>query len=124
VGQDTEGRDFGVGTGSEIELAEAQLRSWIMGVLIASANDAQDGTRDLSDTKTWPALEFSPEHLFPIALRRQRVLHSLTQKDLAERLGISQQAYAYLESLGSNPRLKTIHRLEQALGVDFLYLNH
>lgn len=48
-----------------------------------------------------------------IALRRE---HELTQKDLAERMGVSQPTVAAFEHYDSNPTLATIQRYAMAVG--------
>ena len=59
---------------------------------------------------------------FAICLRRSRAKYGLTQAQAAKKLGISQQAYAKLESAHtSNPSLSTIQKLTKYLDftVDF-----
>jgi predicted RNase H-like HicB family nuclease/DNA-binding XRE family transcriptional regulator len=57
---------------------------------------------------------------FPIMLRRARKKRNLSQKQAAEKLFISQQAYAKLETpLKSNPALSTVQKLSEALELDF-----
>lgn len=57
---------------------------------------------------------------FPIMLRRARKKRNLSQKQAAEKLSISQQAYAKLETpLKSNPALSTVQKLSEALDLDF-----
>ena len=48
-----------------------------------------------------------------IALRRE---HKLTQKDVAERMGVSQPTVAAFEHYDSNPTLATIQRYAMAVG--------
>jgi transcriptional regulator with XRE-family HTH domain len=45
-----------------------------------------------------------------------RISSGLTQADVAERLGISQQAVSKLESYDSDPKLSTIRRYAHAVG--------
>jgi len=57
---------------------------------------------------------------FPIMLRRARKTRELTQKQVADKLGVSQQAYAKLETpLKSNPALATIQKLSETLDLSF-----
>lgn len=57
---------------------------------------------------------------FPIMLRRARKKKNLSQKQAAEKLFVSQQAYAKLETpLKSNPALSTVQKLSEALELDF-----
>jgi len=55
---------------------------------------------------------------FALHLRRLRMKKGLTQSEVARRLGISQQAYAKLETPNCNPSLDTIKRLSDALHVE------
>lgn len=56
---------------------------------------------------------------FAVRLRRLRMKRGLSQAELAKRLGISQQAYAKLETpLKANPSLLTIRRLSSALDTE------
>lgn len=57
---------------------------------------------------------------FPIMLRQARKKRKLSQKQVSERLGISQQAYAKLETpLKANPALNTIQKISMALDLNF-----
>ena len=57
---------------------------------------------------------------FPIILRKVRKERKLSQSQVANKLSISQQAYARLEiPLKSNPSLLTIQKLSKALNTDF-----
>ncbi len=55
---------------------------------------------------------------FAISLRRSRARLSLTQSEAAEKLGISQQAYAKVESARANPSLATIQKIIESLNLD------
>ena len=57
---------------------------------------------------------FAPSELIPVHLKLARA--KLRQADMAERLGITQQAYAKLERPGANPTLQTLIQLERVLG--------
>ena len=57
---------------------------------------------------------------FPIMLRGIRKKRKMSQRQIAEKLSISQQAYAKLETpLKSNPALATIQKLSEALDLEF-----
>lgn len=62
------------------------------------------------------AVDVSPTLAIKIALRLQRQRAHLTQADVAERAGITQQAVARIESPGSCPSIKTLERVARALG--------
>ncbi len=58
-----------------------------------------------------------PNVAFAILLRREREEKQLSQKQIAEKLTISYQAYQRLENpRRANPSLKTISKLEKILG--------
>lgn len=116
TGTDRAGNLFGVGAGLTVEEAEIALRDYILEVFETQAATAVDGTVDLATERPeTPHLVFSPAELFPIRLRRLRAEANLRQSDMAQRMGITQQAYAKLERPGANPRLRTLLQAEQAL---------
>ena len=61
-----------------------------------------------------------PADLLPVRIRLLRARHGWRQSDVADRLGISQQAYAKLERPGANPELDTLVRVERALEAPLL----
>lgn len=54
--------------------------------------------------------------------KRLRQLKGLTQEDIEERSGLSQQYLSGLERGKRNPTLVTVYEISQALGVDYLEL--
>lgn len=122
-GQDARGELFGVGAGPTVQAAEEALLEYVLESLVAAAADGIDGTADLCAVA--PVGEFlalSPQELLPVSLRAARVRHKLRQADMAQRLGLTQQAYQKLERPGANPTLATLIRLERAVGVALLEL--
>ena len=72
--------------------------------------------------KSYSPIEVDLGVAFAISLRRSRAKDGLTQTQAAKKLGISQQAYAKLESAHTtNPSLSTIQKLTKFLDftVDF-----
>jgi len=72
--------------------------------------------------KNYSPVEVDLGVAFAISLRRSRAKYGLTQSQAAKKLGISQQAYAKLESAHTaNPSLSTIQKLTKFLDftVDF-----
>jgi DNA-binding XRE family transcriptional regulator len=123
VGRDARRRDFGVGAGPTREVAQARLRDWILDSMLAAAADGQDLSKDLvSVSRGRPAVMFTPLELIPIRLRLLRARHGLSQAQVADRLRMTQQAYAKLERPGANLQLKTIQQVETALNEELLQL--
>lgn len=122
VGKDTRGEDFGVGVGDNVEGATLRLRSWVLDSLLAAAADGVDGFEDLheSEPPNEDSISFTPVDLLPVRLRLLRTRQHLSQAQVAERLGMSQQAYAKYERPGANPELKTLVQLERALQAPLL----
>jgi transcriptional regulator with XRE-family HTH domain len=56
-------------------------------------------------------------------IRAWREYKGLRQRDVAERLGISQSAYSQMENSDSEPRVATLQRVAAALGVPVLALS-
>jgi antitoxin HicB len=70
--------------------------------------------------RNYHPIEVDVRVAFPIMLRKARKKRRLSQQQVAERLGVSQQAYAKLETpLKSNPALATIQKLSEALNLEF-----
>lgn len=51
-------------------------------------------------------------------VRRLRIARGLSQQELAKRMGLPQSVVARLEAGGVEPRLSTLDRVAQALGVE------
>lgn len=117
TGRDSRRRDLGVAAADSIERAEERLRNWVLDSLLSAADDGEDRLRDLYVRRPVEArcVVLGPRDLLPIRIRLLRVRHGLSQAAMAERLGITQQAYAKLERPGSNPGLDTLVRVERAL---------
>jgi DNA-binding XRE family transcriptional regulator len=122
TGHDSAGQDFGVAAASDPGEADERLRDWVLESLLAAAGDGEDRLGDLWDecARDRPCLTFGPQDLLPIRIRLRRAKHGLRQSDVADRLGISQQAYAKLERPGANPELETLVRVERALKAPLL----
>lgn len=62
------------------------------------------------------------EVAIPLAVIRARKARGLTQQQVAEAMGISQQAFRKLEIPGkSNPTIKTLARLGEVLGLQIVF---
>jgi transcriptional regulator with XRE-family HTH domain len=55
-------------------------------------------------------------------IKTARILQKISQRELAERLGVTQQNIQQLESGKRDPKLKTIRKIAAALNVDFYEL--
>lgn len=101
-----------------LEAAEAELGSLVLVVLDAQAQDGKDPFLDLAETppKKGGYVAFLPSQLVPVRLKLARSQAKLRQADMADRMGITQQAYAKLERPGANPTLQTLMQLERVLG--------
>ena len=116
-GRDTHGAEFGVGVGKTLDIARDRLRSWVGDSLSTSEAEWGAALGDLH--KVEPAggdfITFTLVDLLPIRLRHLRASQDLSQAQVGERLGMSQQAYAKFERPGANLELKTLVQLERAL---------
>jgi DNA-binding XRE family transcriptional regulator len=122
TGRDRSGQDFGVGAANDPDEAAVRLHEWVLDSLLAAAGDGDDRLGDLweeceSDRE---CLVFGPSDLLPVRIRLLRARRHWRQSDVADRLGISQQAYAKLERPGANPGLDTLVRVERALEAPLL----
>ena len=61
---------------------------------------------------------------FSDKIKYQREQNHLTQKELAELVGVSQRAIAAYESSGTIARISTMRKLAHALNVSYDYLEH
>lgn len=123
AGVDRAGKPFGVGSGATPETAAEQLRESVMESLLADASDGDDHTSDLLRAPRGEnCLMFTPQDILPIRIRLARSIRRLKQAEVADRMGISQQAYSKLEQAGANPTLGLLTRLEAALQQEILQL--
>jgi DNA-binding XRE family transcriptional regulator len=123
TGVDRAGKPFGVGSGATPEIAARRLRESVMESLLTDASDGTDYTSDLlRSPKGEDYLLFKPAELLAIRIRLARSIRRLKQSEVAERMGISQQAYSKLERTGSNPTIELLVRLESALQQEVLQL--
>ncbi|HUF03213.1 MAG TPA: type II toxin-antitoxin system HicB family antitoxin [Aridibacter sp.] len=60
----------------------------------------------------------------PLAIIRARLANGMTQQQVADAMGVSQQAYRKLEIPGkSNPTIRTLARLGEVLGIRLVMSN-
>ena len=84
----------------------------------ASSLDALSAILSEAATRGWYKRSGPmPSHI-PANLRRIRKSRGLTQKGLAARLGISPQVICHWERGVRTPKIQSVHRLADALGVD------
>lgn len=106
--------------GTTVDEAVANAREALTGVLGA--------LHDAGEAVPRPAIEAGPNRFpiqpdpdtaVPVMLRWAREDAGLTQAQLADRMGITQQAYQKLERTGGNPSIKTLAKVARALGLHF-----
>lgn len=79
---------------------------------------AEEEGSDPSFRAEWQRL--APAREFAATLLRYRAEHQLSQRALAEQLGVSQPRVAKLESAEHNPELDTIINAVRRLGIEFV----
>ncbi len=111
----TEGRSVK----SALKNAKEALDAWLASNCDRNLNIPAPKKRN---SKNYYPVEVDLKISFAISLRIVRKKKNLSQAVVSKRLGISQQAYARLESpLKANPSLATIQKLSEALEVDFVF---
>lgn len=108
----TEGGTLGVA----LDNAREALSGWLF-VAIKHGDDIPTGRahRGRGYHRVIPDLDVA----VPLVILSARKRRRLTQRQVADALGISQQAYRKLEVPGrSNPTLKTLERLSEVLGLE------
>jgi DNA-binding XRE family transcriptional regulator len=80
---------------------------------------AEDLAADPEFRAEWQRL--TPAREFSAALLRYRAAHSLSQRKLAEVLGVSQPRIVKLESGEHNPDFDTIIHAVRTLGIEFVF---
>lgn len=78
---------------------------------------AEEQLADPIFREEWQRL--APARAFSIALLRYRAEKDLTQRQMAEALGVSQPRVAKLESGEHNPTIDTIINMVKRLGIEF-----
>lgn len=72
---------------------------------------------DLNDAETQRALQLAEADLELLRqLRHVRKQRDMTQKQVADRMGVKQPTVASFEAPGNDPRLSTVRRYAQAVG--------
>lgn len=72
---------------------------------------------EVTISKTWKGSHYE----FSDKIKFQREQNHLTQKELAELVGVSQRAIAAYESSGTIARISTMRKLAHALNVSYDY---
>lgn len=107
--------------GSSLTAAKANAREALTGWLAARCDrDLNIPTPKDRAAKNFHAIAVDIQVEFAVSLRLLRKSRKLSQTQVARKMGITQQAYAKLETpLKTNPSLSTIQRLAQALDANF-----
>ncbi|HEX8688808.1 MAG TPA: helix-turn-helix transcriptional regulator [Solirubrobacterales bacterium] len=79
---------------------------------------AEEQLADPSFRAEWQRL--APAREFAATLLRYRAEHKLSQRALAEKLGVSQPRVVKLESGAHNPEVDTIINVVRRLGIEFM----
>lgn len=99
--------------------AEEALNGWLASNCDRGLNIPLPKKRN---SKNYYPIEVDISVTFSLMLRRVRKEKKLSQSSAAKKIGISQQAYAKLESpLKANPSLITIKKVSDALDLDFTF---
>ncbi len=93
------------------EACEGWLEAQLQGRRIPPSAKTHRGTG-------WLVVRIDPVLAVKIALRRARAEAGLTQAELANRLGVTQQAIAKLEDPDRNVELETVRRVAEELGYE------
>ena len=122
IAKTPEGERFAVAHGATIEEALAELRGFVGSSMATLAEGGENPLVVLGHgpEASHPAANMSTRELFPIMLRFLRRSLGLTQAEVAERMLVSQPAYAKWELFGANPQMETLDLLERALGAPVL----
>ena len=106
--------------GESKEEALANAHEALNGWLAANCDrDLDIPTPILRKGRSYHAVEVDLTVAFAIGLRRLRARKGLTQTQAAKKLGISQQAYARLESpTKTNPSLTTLQKIARSLNAE------
>lgn len=79
--------------------------------------DRKDCTKPWDDISIWAMQALLPEMDIIRALVDARISQNLTQKELAERVGMNQADISKLENGTRNPSLKLLKRLAEGMGM-------
>lgn len=109
--------------GDDLERAKTQakeaLDGWLASYCDRKLNIPEPNIRR---GKAYYPIEVDLSLSFAIMLRKIRKKKEMTQAQMARRVGISQQAYAKLETPSkSNPSLKTVEKITKALSIQLTF---
>lgn len=104
--------------GESFEEAKAMAREALTGVIGVVLDHGDPAPRPVAEAEGddihW--IEPEPEVALPLQLRWVREDAKLTQAEVAQRMGVAQQAVQRLEGTRSNPTVKTLARFARATG--------
>lgn len=102
---------FGETKAEVLSMAKEALEGWLEAHLVTGRVPPKPRK------KTGAAIRVSPSLGFVLQIRWLREEHGWSQKDLARRVGVSQQAIAKIEDPDSNPTLDTLSKVAEGLGM-------
>jgi len=106
-----------VGEGESIEaMAEDALAGWLASNLSRALSPSRPRPHRTVKGSDFIHVEVPPVLAVRLELRWAREDANLTQADLAQSIGISQQQVAKLEGPDANPTLDTLQRVAEGLG--------
>lgn len=103
-----------------LDVATEALEGWLEAHLVRSSHTLPLAPRKHNSARGRSHLVVTvrPMLAAKIELRRLRMLRELTQRELGERLGVSQQAVAKLEDPDQNTTLESLRKAANALDGD------
>jgi predicted RNase H-like HicB family nuclease/DNA-binding XRE family transcriptional regulator len=102
---------FGETEVEALSMAKEALEGWLEAHLVTGRVPPKPRK------KTGVAIRVSPSLGFVLQIRWLREERGWSQKDLARRVGVSQQAIAKIEDPDSNPTLDTLSKVAEGLGM-------
>jgi antitoxin HicB len=109
--------------GDTLDDAKAMAKEAVNGLLASYIEHNHAFTIPGGQGSDWYEIEIEPNLAFALWLRHERVSHSMTLADVADKMGVKYQAYQKLENPRfANPTLKTIVKLERVFHTQVLTL--
>lgn len=108
---------FGRTQSDALTRAREALEGWLEAHLVAGDAPPQPRRRLTQSSRSLEAVPISPILAVRLQLRWARQRMGLSQADLAERVGVTRQQIALLESPDANVTLRTLDRVARAMNL-------